>query len=97
MKRLGDEILVDLTLYDPKAFAFPWHDTVIFHKLADWTEAPPTFSECVSTNNVYLDANGILRERAPSDPQYIDITDPRPWATAFERGEAAAAQAGKGK
>jgi hypothetical protein len=94
IKRFGDEILVDLTLYDPKAFAFPWHDTVIFRKLKDWTEAPATFSECVSTNNVYLDANGTLRERAPGDPEYNDFLDPRPWATAFARGEAAAAKAG---
>ena len=91
IKRLGDEILVDLTLYDPKAFAFPWHDTVIFRKLKDWTEAPATFSECVSTNNVYMDANGMLRERTPGDPEYRDFLDPRPWATAFARGEAAAA------
>jgi hypothetical protein len=90
MKRFGDEILVDITLYDPKAFAFPWHDTVIFRKLKDWTEAPATFSECVSTNNVYMDAKGTLRERTPGDPEYRDFLDPRPWATAFERGEAAA-------
>ena len=93
MKRFGDQILVDLTLYDPKAFAFPWHDTVIFHKLADWTEAPATFSECVSTNNVYMDADGALRERVAGDPNYLDISDSRPWATAFARGEAAAAKA----
>ena len=89
----GDQILVDLTLYDPKAFAFPWHDTVIFHKLADWTEAPATFSECVSTNNVYMDKDGTLRERVVGDPNYLDISDPRPWATAFARGEAAASKA----
>ncbi len=96
IKRFGDEILVDLTLYDPEAFAFPWHDTVIFRKLADWTEAPATFSECVSTNNVYLDADAMLRERTPGDPDYLDISDPRPWATAFARGEAAAAKAAAG-
>jgi hypothetical protein len=91
MKRLGDEILVDVTLYDPEAFAFPWHDAVIFKQLPDWTVAPATFSECVSTNNVFLDADGALGERTPGTPGYIDLSDPRPWATAFERGEAAAA------
>jgi hypothetical protein len=93
LKRFDNEILGDVTLYDPKAFAFPWHDTLSFAKLQDWTEAPATFSECVSTNNVFLDADGTLRERTPADPEYRDISDPRPWATAFERGEAAAAKA----
>jgi hypothetical protein len=97
IKRFGDEILVDLTLYDPEAFAFPWHDTVIFRKLADWTEAPATFSECVSTNNVYMDVDAMLRERTPGDPDYLDLSDPRPWATAFARGEGAAAKAAAGK
>ena len=26
-KRIGDQILLDMTLYDPEAFAFPWHAT----------------------------------------------------------------------
>jgi hypothetical protein len=90
IKRLGDTLLVDITLYDPKAFAFPWHDIVLFTHLADWTAAPPTFTDCVSTNNVYIDAEGVLRERTPGDPEYHDISDPRPWATAFARAGRAA-------
>jgi hypothetical protein len=97
MKRFGGEVLVDITLYDPKGFAFPWHDTVAFKKLADWTEAPAAFSECESTNNVYMDKDGTLRERTLADPDYHDLSDPRPWATAFARGEAAATKAAVGK
>jgi hypothetical protein len=97
MKRFGNEMLIDITLYDPKGFAFPWHDTVTFKKLADWTEAPAAFSECESTNNVYMDKDGTLRERTLADPDYHDLSDPRPWATAFARGEAAATKAAVGK
>jgi hypothetical protein len=93
MKRSSDGMLLDITLYDPKAFAFPWHDIVVFTALKDWTVAPASFSDCESTNNVYMDADGTLREHTPGDPDYHDISDPRPWATAFERGEAAAAKA----
>jgi len=86
-KRLGDQVLVDLTLYDPEAFAFPWHDTVVFNKLKDWKVGAPTFYECVFSNNVYHDENGHIQERVPGDPQYRDPSDPRPWATVFERAE----------
>jgi hypothetical protein len=91
VKRIGDEILVDMTLYDAEAFAFPWHDTVVFSKLKDWKVAPPTFYECVSSNNVYHDENGKIQEYLPGDPLYRDISDPRPWATVFERAEKSAA------
>lgn len=84
MKRFGDEMLLDITLYDPEAFAFPWHDTVVFKVMKDWTKGPATYSECVSTNNVYLDDKGVLQERAPGDPGFRDMSDPRPWATAYE-------------
>lgn len=91
VKRVGDQILVDETLYDPVAFAYPWHDTVVFSRLKDWTVAPPTFYECVSSNNVYHDANGEIQEYLPGDPQYRDPSDLRPWATVFERAEKSAA------
>jgi hypothetical protein len=90
VKRIGDEILVDMTLYDADAFAFPWHDTVVFSKLKDWKLAPPTFYECVSSNNVYHDENGQIQEYLPGDPLYHDLSDPRPWATVFERAEKSA-------
>ncbi len=83
MKRFGDEILDDITLYDPEAFAFPWHDFVIYRKYEDWTSAPAMYQDCVSTNNIYLDSQGVLQERVPGDPQYRDLSDDRPWATAY--------------
>ena len=79
--------MLDITLYDAEAFAFPWHDVAEFQRLADWTTAPPLFNECVSTNNVYHDANGLLQHRSTDDPSYRDVADPRPWATVFERAE----------
>ncbi len=85
MKRLGDKFLVDVTLYDPKAFAFPWHDVAVFDLLKDWTVAPARYSQCVDTNNIYLNARGELGEHVPGDLEYHDPTDHRPWATAFKR------------
>jgi hypothetical protein len=87
IKKVGDQILVDMTLYDPEAFAFPWHDTVVFSRLKDWKLAPPTFYECASTNNVYHDDNGQIQEYLPGDPHYRDPSDLRPWASVFERAE----------
>ena len=89
MKRFGNEMLIDITLYDPKAFAFPWHDVILFKLLKDWTVAPATYSECVSTNNIYMDAQGVLQEHVPGEPGYQDPSDPRPWATAYEKWDAA--------
>lgn len=83
-KRVGDEILVDITMYDPKVFAHPWHDTATFHLIKDWTTAPTTWTECVSTNNVHMDAKGDLTDYAPGEPGYIDISDPTPWITAYQ-------------
>lgn len=84
VKRFPDGLLVDITLYDPKAFAFPWHDVVLFKTLKDWTTAPATYSECVSTNNIYMDAKGVLQERVPGDVGYRNPSDRRPWATAYK-------------
>nr|TFG51763.1 MAG: hypothetical protein E4H34_05865 [Hyphomicrobiales bacterium] len=95
IKKIGDSILLDITLYDPKAFAFPWHDVAEFRRLEDWTTAPETFNECVSTNNVYHDENGNLRQYTPGNPNYRDASDSRPWATVFERGERASEAAGE--
>ena len=95
IKRVGQNILLDITMYDPKAFAFPWHDTVVFNKVDDWKTSPSTFNECVYTNNAYMDSNGEMREHTPGDPDYRDFSDPRPWATAYDRMDAAAAKNGK--
>ncbi len=89
VKRFPDGLLVDITLYDPKAFAFPWHDVVLFKTLKDWTIAPATYSECVSTNNIHMDAKGVLQERVPGQAGYQNFADPRPWATAYKIWDAA--------
>jgi hypothetical protein len=64
---------------------------VVFGKLADWKDAAPTFNECAFSNNVYHDENGELQSYAPGDPLFRDVSDPRPWATVFERAEKARA------
>jgi hypothetical protein len=91
-KRIGDEIVADITMYDAEAFAFPWHDVATYELREDWTMPSPTHNECVSTNNVYHDEHGRIADYGPEDPLYYDIFDPRPWATNFERSEAAKAE-----
>jgi hypothetical protein len=84
-KRIGDQMLVDITFYDPKAFAFPWHDVAIFHVAKDWTAEPATLRNCVDTNNVYMDAKGDIVSHQPGEVGYMNMTlNPRPWASAAE-------------
>ncbi len=87
IKRIGDKILWDSTVYDPEAFAFPWHDVGILRTIADWKTAPQSFVNCVYTNNVFLAQDGSVDEHLPGDEGYRDPTDPRPWGTAFEAWE----------
>lgn len=92
---MGDQILLDITFYDPEALAYPWHSAGIFDRSPDlegWRAQPPTLNECVSTNNIHHDALGRIEDYAPSDPRWRDIFDPRPWATVFEQAEEAKAQ-----
>lgn len=91
-KRIEDELVVDITLYDPVAFAYPWHDVAVFEKIdgtEEWASSPPTVNECVSTNNAYHDEHGLIAERSPTNPDYHDLFDLRPWVTNFERAERA--------
>jgi hypothetical protein len=88
-KRMNDKMLVDITLYDPEAFAFPWHDVAIFHLLKDWTSAPSTYQDCVSTNNVYFNKEGELTYHQPGEPGYLDFSDDRPWAAVYREFDAA--------
>jgi len=83
-KRIGDQFVVDITLYDPEAFAYPWHDVALFNPVKDWTLRPMMFLDCPSTNNVFLNKYGELDERRPDDAGYVDLTDERPWETAFK-------------
>lgn len=94
--KVGDQLLVDITFYDPLAFAYPWHDVAVFSSAEDeiqnWMEQPPSLNDCVSTNNIYHDELGLINDRSPSDPEYHDLFDSRPWATNFERAEEAKRQ-----
>ena len=83
-KRVGDQFVIDITLYDPEAFAFPWHDVAQFRPVKDWTLRPLLFLDCPSTNNVFLNKYGELDERTPNDSGYVDLTDGRPWETAYK-------------
>jgi len=91
--RIGDEILADVTWYDPEAFAYPWHSVGVFRRqgLDAWRSDPPTLNECATTNNVYHDENGVIQEFGQGDPRYHDLFDTTPWLTTFERSEAAKA------
>jgi hypothetical protein len=90
-KRIGNEILTDVTWYDPVAFAYPWHSIGIFQRqpLDHWKQSPPTINECATTNNVYHDENGVIQEFAPGDPRFHDLFDETPWLTTFTRSEEA--------
>lgn len=90
--KLGDQIVVDVTWYDPVAYAFPWHGVGTFARRSleqGWLRQPPTLNECVTTNNVYHDENGVIAELSPDDSRYHDIFDSTPWLTVFKRSEAA--------
>jgi hypothetical protein len=93
-KLIGEQLVADLTLYDPLAYAYPWHDVAVFNRvetIEGWQENAPTVSECVSTNNTYHDQHGQLAEYALGDDLYNDLFDLRPWDTAFKKAEAAKA------
>lgn len=94
--RRGDNLLVDVTRYDPVAYAAPQHTVGVFARAAEF--AAPIFNECVSTNNVYHDKRGWIADIAPGEPNYKDIFDLTPWYTnwmladeAKRKGEAPAA------
>ena len=90
-KRIGNEILTDVTWYDPVAFGYPWHSVGIFQRqpLDHWKQSPSTINECATTNNVYHDENGVIQEFAPGDPRFHDLFDETPWLTTFKRSEEA--------
>jgi hypothetical protein len=85
MKRIGDEMLVDITLYDPKAFAYPWHEVGVWRTSREnWLDAPSAYVSCEWTNHAYLGEDGAISERSPGDPGFQDPTELRPWAAAYE-------------
>ena len=88
-ERIGDEMVGEVTLYDPVAFQYPLHAKLRFAP-ADSADRP-IYNTCTDTNgpsgNVFIGADGLLNERLPGDPGYWDPTDPRPWAALYAIGE----------
>jgi hypothetical protein len=85
--RAGDNIVVDVTRYDPVAYSGPQHSVGIFNRAAQFQF--PAYNECVSTNNVFHDEKGWIADRAPGEPGYRDIFDLTPWYTVWMKAEAA--------
>jgi hypothetical protein len=85
--RTGTTIVVDVTRYDPVAYAAPQHSVGVFTRAAEYQV--PIFNECVSTNNVHHDEKGWIADVAPGEPGYKDIFDLTPWYTNWMKAEAA--------
>jgi hypothetical protein len=88
-ERVGDEIVAEITLYDPVAFLQPLHARLRYAR--GRTEERPVFSTCTDTNgpssNIFVRPDGVVDERTPGDPAYWDPADPRPWAKHYAIGE----------
>lgn len=85
--KTGNSIVVDVTRYDPVAYAAPQHTLGVFTRANEYQV--PIYNECVSTNNVYHDERGWISDVAPNQPGYNDIFDLTPWYTNWTRAEAA--------
>jgi hypothetical protein len=85
--RVGDNIVVDVTRYDPVAYSAPQHTVGVFTRASDYQV--PIFNECVSSNNVYHDDKGWIADVAPGQPGYKDIFDLTPWYTEWTKAEGA--------
>ena len=87
-ERVGNEIVAEITLYDPVAFLYPLHATLRFAPNAN---DRMVYSTCTDTNgpssNIHVRADGVTDERVPGDPGYWDPNDPRPWAAHYAIGE----------
>jgi hypothetical protein len=87
-ERVGDDIVGEITLYDPVAFLYPLHARLRFTPAAS---DRMVFSTCTDTNgpssNIHAGPDGVVNERLPGDPDYWDPNDPRPWAKHFAIGE----------
>jgi hypothetical protein len=88
--RVGDNLLVDVTRYDPVAYAGPQHTVGIFVRATEYQA--PLQNDCVSTNNVFHDEKGWIADLAPGQPGYKDIFDLTPWVTNWMKAEEAKRQ-----
>ena len=88
-ERVGNEIVAEVTLYDPVAFLYPLHAR--FRMTRDQKNDRMVFSTCTDTNgpssNIYARPDGVVDERVPGDAGYWDPNDPRPWAAHYAIGE----------
>ena len=88
-ERVGNEIVGEITLYDPEAFLHPLHARIRFTRVTGNDRM--VFSTCTDTNgpssNIFVRPDGITDERVPGDPGYWDPNDPRPWAKHYAIGE----------
>lgn len=88
-ERVGNEIVGEITLYDPVAFLYPLHAR--FRITRSNPNTRMVYSTCTDTNgpstNVYVRPDGVTDERIPGDPGYWNPTDPRPWAKHYAIGE----------
>jgi hypothetical protein len=88
-ERVGNEIVGEVTLYDPVAFLYPLHAR--FRMTRAQKNDRMVFSTCTDTNgpssNIFARPDGIVDERVPGDAGYWDPNDPRPWAAHYAIGE----------
>ena len=88
-ERMGNQIVAEITLYDPVAFMYPLHAKLRYTR-ADRNEWP-IFSTCSDTNgpssNIFTGPDGVTNEKIKGDPGYWDPNDHRPWATHYRIGE----------
>jgi len=83
----GDSLIVDVTRYDPVAYAGPQHSTGVFTRSREYQV--PLQNDCVSTNNIHHDDRGWIADVAPGQPGYKDIFDLTPWFTNWMKAEEA--------
>lgn len=87
-EKVGNEIVAEITLYDPEAFLHPLHAKL---RLVPNANDRMVYSTCTDTNgpssNIYARPDGIVDERVPGDAGYWDPNDPRPWAKHYAIGE----------
>ena len=87
-ERVGNEIVGEITLYDPVAFLAPLHARLRF---TPNTNDRMVYSTCTDTNgpssNIHVRPDGVTDERVQGDPGYWDPNDPRPWAAHYAIGE----------
>jgi hypothetical protein len=88
-ERVGDELVGEITLYDPVAFLYPLHATLKYTRSR--TGDRQVYSTCTDTNgpstNIFVRPNGVTDEKVAGDAGYWDPNDPRPWAKHYALGE----------